>query len=128
MESNMIKVRPDFFPLEFLLPKNGKKFQKNTKGVRALQSKISLKFPLAALEKEKVRPKPSIKQSIIDDFERTYAHICDKDRQRKKNRNVSVDSFFDPNNKVPKEYLQVDPSFLDKPHRIDILKVDPGNR
>ena len=128
MESNMIKIRPDFFPLEFLLPKNGKKFQKNTKGVRALQSKISLKFPLAALEKEKVRQKPEIKQSIIDDFERTYAHICDKDRQRKKNRNVSVDSFFDPNNKVPVEYLRVDPSFLEKPGKIDITRVDPGNR
>lgn len=44
--------------------------------VRALQSKISLKFPLAALEKEKVRMKPTIKQSIIDDFERAYKNNC----------------------------------------------------
>jgi len=73
----MIKIRPDHFPLEFLLPKNGKKFQTNVKGVRALQSKISLKFPLAAMEKEKEKPKPNIKQSIIDDFEKTYKHICD---------------------------------------------------
>jgi hypothetical protein len=31
------------------------------KKIRALQSKISLKFPLAAIEKEKVRMKPTVK-------------------------------------------------------------------
>jgi hypothetical protein len=44
-------MRNSHLPLEFLLPKQGKKFMKSN--VRALQSKISLKFPLAALEKEK---------------------------------------------------------------------------
>ena len=35
-------------------------------------------------------------------------------------RNVSNDSFFNPNNKPPKEYIQDDPSFLDKPGKIDL--------
>lgn len=48
---NIINMRNSHLPLEFLLPKQGKKFMKSN--VRALQSKISLKFPLAALEKEK---------------------------------------------------------------------------
>lgn len=34
---------------------------------------------------------------------------------------MSVDSFFDPLNKPPKEYTQDDPNFLDKPCRINIL-------
>jgi hypothetical protein len=80
-ESKLIKVRPDHFPLEFLLPKNGKRIaDRNNKKVRALQSKISLKFPLAAMEKEKEKMPPNIKQSIVDDFEKAYAHICDQDR------------------------------------------------
>jgi len=49
--------RPDHFPLEFLLPKNGKRLM-NGKNTRALQSKISLKFPLSSLEKEKIKLKP----------------------------------------------------------------------
>ena len=39
---------------------------------RALKSKINLKF--TNIERaEKIKEKPTIKQSIIDDFERTYA-------------------------------------------------------
>lgn len=49
---NIINMRNSHLPLEFFLPKHGKKFMKSN-NVRALQSKISLKFPLAALEKEK---------------------------------------------------------------------------
>lgn len=79
------------------------------------------------MEKDKVRVKPSIKQSIIDQFEDTYKHICDQDRQRKKNRNVSVDSFFDPTNEPPKEYLIADPKFLRKPGEIKINEVNKGN-
>ena len=92
----------------------------NNRTTRALQSKISLKFPLTSLEKEKVKLQPTIKQSIIDDFNRAYALNCDKERQRKKNRNVSYDSPFDPDNKPPKEYLIDDPKFLDKPGRLDL--------
>jgi hypothetical protein len=46
------------------------------KKIRALQSKISLKFPLSAIEKEKVKLKPSVKQSIIDDFDKAYILNC----------------------------------------------------
>lgn len=42
------------------------------KKIRALQSKISLKFPQTANEKEKVKMKPTVKQSIIDDFDKAY--------------------------------------------------------
>ena len=48
---NIINMRNSHLPLEFFLPNKGKKFMKSN--VRALKSKISLKFPLAALEKEK---------------------------------------------------------------------------
>lgn len=61
--------------LEFLLKKKGKRIL-DMKTARGMQSKISLKFPLAALEKEKLKLKPSIKQSIIDDFEKAYLENC----------------------------------------------------
>ena len=38
-------------------------------------------------------------------------------------RNVSNDSFFNPNNKPPKEYLQNDPGYLEKPGTIDLNRV-----
>lgn len=72
----MVLSRPDHIPLEFLLPKNGKRFLEN-KTTRAMQSKISLKFPFVSIDKEKPKMKPSIKQSIIDDFEKAYAFNCD---------------------------------------------------
>jgi len=72
--------------------------------------------------------KPTIKQSIIDDFERAYRNNCDQEKQRTKNRNVSVDSFFDPMNKPPKEYTQDYPLFLDKPCRINILNFKKENK
>ena len=66
-------------PIEFLVKREGKKFMEGKK-IRALQSKISLKFPLAANEKEKVRMKPTIKQSIIDDFDKAYILNCDQEK------------------------------------------------
>jgi hypothetical protein len=81
-----------------LIPKRGKRFLTNS---RAIQSKISLKFPLAALDKEKPKVKMSIKQSIVDDFEKAYKNNCNQEKMRKKNRNVSPDSPFDPLNKPP---------------------------
>ena len=50
-EDKLCKHREKHLPLEFLLPKNGKKFMNNKK-IRALQSKINLKFPLASTEKD----------------------------------------------------------------------------
>ena len=119
-------MRTSPLPLEFFTDNNGKKiFDKRS--CRAIQSKISLKFPLASLEKEKVKMKPAIKQSIIDDFERAYANNCDQEKQRKKNRNVSKDNQFDPQNKPPKEYLEDDPKFLDKPGRLNLDKQGSSN-
>lgn len=43
---------------------------------------------------------------------------CDQDKQRKKNRNVSIDSFFDATNKPPKEYYVPD-YILEKPGKIN---------
>ena len=85
-----------------------------------MRSKISLKFSLAAADLDKKRLGPQIKQSIIDDFERAYVKVCDQDRQRARGRNVSMDSQFDPTNIPPKEYLQNDPKYLEKPGRIDL--------
>lgn len=88
-----------------------------------MQSKISLKFPFVTQDKEKPKLKPQIKQSIIDDFEKAYTQNCDQQRQRKKNRNVSPDSQFDPLNLPPKQHLMDDHTILDKPHRIDITQI-----
>ena len=49
---------------------------------------------------------------------------CNQDKQRTKNRNVSYDSVFDPNNKPPKEHLLEDPKYLEKPGRIDLRQVN----
>ena len=78
LEHKLILNRPDHFPLEFLLPKNGKRFM-NNKTTRAMQSKISLKLPLASAELPQHKPKmkQNIKQSIIDDFEKAYKLNCD---------------------------------------------------
>lgn len=59
-EDKLIRHRESFLPLEFLVEKNGKRFM-NGKTTRALQSKISLKFPLTSLEKEKAKLRPTIK-------------------------------------------------------------------
>lgn len=109
-------------PIDFLVPTVGKKFM-NNKTTRALQSKISLKFSLAAIDQDKVKIKPAIKQSIIDDFEEAYKVNCDQDRQRTKNRMVSEESFFHPVNKPPKEYYVPD-YILEKPGRINIRDVN----
>jgi hypothetical protein len=63
-------------PLEFLVAKNGKRAM-DPVTCRGMQSKISLKFPLASDMKEKAKMAPTIKQSIIDDFEKTYKLNCD---------------------------------------------------
>mmetsp|Transcript_21855 Transcript_21855/g.33872 ORF Transcript_21855/g.33872 Transcript_21855/m.33872 type:complete len:186 (+) Transcript_21855:465-1022(+) len=115
-------MRKSPLPLEFFIDKQGKRFL-NNRTTRALQSKINLKFPFASLEKEKIKMKPSIKQSIIDDFEKAYTNNCNQSKQRTKNRNVSHDSPFDPFNKPPKEYLIDDPNFLDKPGRMNVHKL-----
>ena len=44
---------------------------------RGMQSKISLKFPLSSEVSSKAKMAPTIKQSIIDDFEKAYALNCD---------------------------------------------------
>ena len=97
----------------------------NNKTTRAMQSKISLKLPLASAElsRDKVKMKPNIKQSIIDDFEKAYKMNCNQEKQRTKNRNVSYDSVFDPQNKPPKELFQNEPKILEKIGKFDIRDV-----
>lgn len=73
---NLINMRDSPLPLVFQLPRNGKRFL-NIKNCRALQSKISLKFPMGSVLKEKPKYIPTIKQSIIDEFEKTYKINCD---------------------------------------------------
>ena len=81
-EEKLAADRPAHFPLEFYLPKNGKKFL-NSRTTRAMQTKISLKFPFVTEDaKVKQKMKPTIKQTIIDDFDKAYALNCDQTRQR----------------------------------------------
>lgn len=58
--SKLVVNRPDHIPLEFLLQKQGKKFL-DARTTRAMQSKISLKFPFVSADKEKAKMKPSVK-------------------------------------------------------------------
>jgi len=82
-----------------------------------------LKFPLASTDKEKVRFKPPIKQSILDDFEKAYAANCNQLKASKKMRAVSTDNPFDPNNVPPREYLEV-VNYLEKPGTFNFKKAD----
>lgn len=72
--------------------------------------------------------KPTIKQQIIDDFEKAYKANCNQEKQRMKNRNVSLDSPFDPLNKPPKEYLEDDPKFLEKPGKINLKQIKTNTK
>lgn len=72
-------ARDSPLPMEFLNPPKGK-LVPDVATTRGMQSKISLKFPLAAVVQEKPKMKPTIKQSIIDNFEIAYANNCDKDK------------------------------------------------
>ena len=45
-----------------------------------MQSKISLKFPLSSEVAEKMKLAQTIKQSIVDDFEKAYALNCDQNK------------------------------------------------
>ena len=74
-ESQLMNMRNSPLPISFLLPKNGKKYM-DVKTTRGLQSKISLKFPLSADLVEKAKMAPTVKQSIIDDFEKAYKFNC----------------------------------------------------
>ena len=58
-ESQLVKSRLPHLPLEFLIPHKGKASgaQQGVK-VKAMQSKISLKFPLAAANLDKKRLGP----------------------------------------------------------------------
>lgn len=87
--------------MEFLNPRKGKA-RPDARNFRGMQSRITLKYPLTSVQQEKPKLKPTIKQSIIDDFERAYADGCDQKKIKLKNRNVSKDSPFDPMNKPPR--------------------------
>lgn len=81
--------------MELLVEKQGKRVL-DEKLVRAMKSRISLKFPLASLDKPRPQKKVTVKQSVLDDFDRVYAANCDQKQQRKRMRNVSMDSPFEP--------------------------------
>ena len=62
-------------PIEFLTKERGRRLQ-NKNECRALRSKINLQF--TNIDKaERIKERPTIKQSVIDDFERTYAQKSD---------------------------------------------------
>jgi len=53
-------MRKSPLPLEFLMPKNGKRYM-DPVSCRGMQSKISLKFPLSSAVSEKPKMAPTIK-------------------------------------------------------------------
>lgn len=55
--NKIINMRNSHLPLEFLVDKNGKRLM-DDRVVRAMKSRISLKLPLAAVDKVKQKMKP----------------------------------------------------------------------
>lgn len=117
----LVASRQSPLPMEFLNPPRGKHVP-DARFAIGKQSKISLKFPLAAVQQDKPKMKPTIKQSIIDQFEKAYKNNCNQDKNRLKNRNVSHDSPFDPVNKPPRQYLE-DDIILEKPGKLNLKEV-----
>ena len=57
---------------------------------------------------EKPKELIRIKDGHVEEFEKVYKAMCNPVYQRKKNRNVSMDSPFDKLNVPPREYLEYD--------------------
>jgi hypothetical protein len=104
-ENGLYKYANKPLPLEMLFAKDGKRLM-DKKNCRALKSKINLKF--AMQETEPVKFKPTIKQSIIDDFDKAYKISSNQDYQRIRHRKCSPDNQFDKNNNPPIEHLAPD--------------------
>ena len=108
------------------LPFAGKKrFNPN---FRPLRSKINLQQTQFSNQSDqrgahKKTNKVTVKQSVLDEFDKVYAFNCDQQLVRTKNRNVSKDSMFDPANKAPAQHL-IPQNILDKPGRIDLTQLD----
>ena len=88
--------------------------------VRCLQSKIDLSNYTEKLPKRQKNKKVSIKQSVIDDFDKMYLDNCDNKAMNTKQRGVSVDNSFHISNKTPKDHLVPD-KILEKPGRLTNL-------
>jgi hypothetical protein len=93
---------------------SGKKSFNNN--VRCLQSKIDLSITQDEVQR-KLKPKVTVKQSFIDDFERKYQEGCDNKLQNLKNRGVSKENPFNESNKPPIEHLTPE-KIQEKPCRI----------
>ena len=85
------------------LPFAGKKrFNDN---FRPLRSKINLQIGGEEVQARKKTNKITVKQSFLDEFEKRYQMNCNQNETRKKHRNVSYDSPFDPKNVPPLQHL-----------------------
>jgi hypothetical protein len=60
----------------------------------------------------------------LDEFEKNYAENCDQKKTAKKNRAVSKQNPFDPDFKVPPEYLKDDHAYLEKPGKLLLKEID----
>ena len=65
----------------------------------------------------------TVEQGIIDDFNKKYAENCNQIQMRKKHRNVSKDSPFDPVNKPPDQYI-IPEKVCEKPGKFNLKQVD----
>lgn len=126
MINQIAHMRHSPLPMELLVEKQGKRVL-DEKLVRAMKSRISLKFPLASLDKPRPKKKITVKQSVLDDFDRVYAANCDQKQQRRRMRNVSMDSPFEPQNMPPAGHLRPD-SIMEKPCKINMLSVPKNTK
>ncbi len=82
---------------------------------------------------DKVKEKIKVKEGVVEEFEKHYKQMCNPLYQRKKNRNVSVESPFDSNNVPPSQYLiddyklPVNPNKM-RPDEIDFKNVGLAGR
>ena len=88
---------------------------------RCIKATIDLKNYIEELPK-KLKPKVTVKQSFIDDFDRMYLENCDNKRMSIKNRGLSIDNAFHNANKRPSEHL-VPEKILEKPNKIKDLSI-----
>ena len=88
---------------------------------RCIKANINLENRIEALPK-KQKQKVSVKQKVIDDFDRMYLENCDNKKMNIKHRGVSVGNSFHHSNVRPAQHL-IPEKILEKPGRIKDLSM-----
>ena len=93
------------------------------RGYRPARTMINLQFKSNEIKK-KQKEKLTVKQEILDEFERRFSENCNQILMRKKHKSVSPDSPFDKNNLPPRCYLVDDKNIKEKPNKIELKDYD----